>query len=221
MSQVVISARKRTNMGSGVASRLRRDGRVPAVMYGRSGEALALDLDALEFSKGTKGISESTILKLDIEGKAHEAFVKDTQRDIISGKLVHVDFYEVEKDKLLRAHVHLHIVGTAIGTRDGGIFENPLHEIEVECLPRNLPERIDVDVNALKVNEAIHVRDLKVGADVRIMSNGDQVIALVKYAKEEAAPAAAEAAPVAAAAPAAGAAAPAAGAAAPAAAPKA
>jgi large subunit ribosomal protein L25 len=157
-------------------------------MYGRAGKAQPIDLDALEFINSVRGISESTIVKLEIDGKAYEAFVKDTQRDITNGNILHVDFYEVESGVTLRARVSLHIQGNPIGVREGGILETPLHEIEVECLPKNLPERIEVDISDLKVNQSIHVRDLKLGDDVRLISNSDQVIALVKFAKVEAEP---------------------------------
>jgi large subunit ribosomal protein L25 len=202
MSQVVFAARKRTGAGSGEARRIRRAGRIPAVIYGRSGNAVTIDLNALEFTTGVKEISESTIVKVDVEGKTLDAFVKDTQRNILNGQILHVDFYEVEIDKLLRARVSLHVSGNPIGVRNGGIFESPLHDIEVECLPKDLPERIMVDVSALDVNQSIHVRDLNLGDGVRLLSGSDQVVALVKFAKaEEAAPVVEEAAvPVAAAA---------------------
>jgi large subunit ribosomal protein L25 len=187
MSQVVFAAKKRTDLGSGNSRRLRKAGRIPGVMYGRSGHAISLDVDALEFTNGIKGISESTIIKLDIEGDAHEAFVKDTQWSIISGTVLHVDFYEIERGVLLRAKVAVHASGNPAGVREGGILELPTHEIEVECLPKDLPERIDVDIAELKVNQSIHVRDLKLGESVKIITSGDQVIALVKFAKAEAA----------------------------------
>jgi large subunit ribosomal protein L25 len=154
-------------------------------MYGRSGQAQPIDLDALQFTNSVRSISESTIVKLEIDGKTHEAFVKDTQRDITSGNILHVDFYEVESGVTLRARVSLHIHGNPIGVREGGILETPLHEIEVECLPKDLPERVDVDISELKVNQSIHVRDLTLGKDVRLISNRDQVIAVVKFAKAE------------------------------------
>jgi large subunit ribosomal protein L25 len=163
-------------------------------MYGRKGAALSIDLDARDFTNSIKGVSESTIVKVDVDGQVHEAFVKDTQRDITSGNILHVDFYEIEGNTLLRARVSLHIHGNPIGVREGGILETPLHDIEVECLPRDLPERLDVDIAALKANQAIHVRDLALGAGVKLISNPDQVVALVKFAKAEAAPAAEEAA---------------------------
>jgi large subunit ribosomal protein L25 len=161
-------------------------------MYGRTGKAVSIDLDGLEFANGVKGISESTIVKVEIDGKTHEAFVKDTQRNITDGRILHVDFYEIESGVALRARVPLHIHGNPIGVREGGILEFPLHEVEVECLPKDLPERLEVDVSGLGVNQSIHVRDLALGEGVRLISGSDQVVALVKFAKAEAAAAAEE-----------------------------
>jgi large subunit ribosomal protein L25 len=196
MSQVVFAARNRVDAGSSGARRIRREGRIPAVVYGRLGKGLSIDLDALEFVNSVKGISESTIVTINVDGQAHEAFVKDTQRNITNGQILHVDFYEVERGVSLRAKVSVHVHGNPVGVREGGILESPLHEIEVECLPKDLPERIDVDVAELKVNQSIHVRDLLLGEGVRLISNPDQVVALVKFAKAEAESAAEETAAV-------------------------
>ncbi|MDR1586794.1 MAG: 50S ribosomal protein L25 [Treponema sp.] len=219
MSQVVLSARNRQGRGSAEARRMRRGGRIPAVLYGRTGKAISIDLDAQEFVNRVKNISESTIVKVDVEGKPYDAFVKDTQRNIINGSIVHIDFYEVESGTALRARVSIHLKGNPVGVREGGVLESPLHEIEVECLPKDLPERIEVDISELKANQSFHVRDIPLAEGVRLISNPDQVVALVKFAKAEAAaPAEAEAAAAEAAAsgaaPAAAGAAPAAGAAA-------
>ena len=209
MNQVVFAARSRSGIGSTKAGRIRREGRIPAVIYGTSGQAMPLDLDALEFTNGIKGISESTIVKISIDGETREAFVKDTQRDILNGKIMHVDFYEISQDTVVRARVPVYLQGNAVGVREGGVLEFPLHDIEVECLPRDLPESISVDVSELKVNQSIFLRDVKFGEGVRVLSNPDQVVVLVKFAKEEVVAPAPEAAAAAdaAAAPAAGAAA--------------
>jgi large subunit ribosomal protein L25 len=220
MSQVVLAAKNRQKMGSAESRRIRRSGRIPAVIYGRSGEAVSIDLDAQEFMRRVKSISESTIVKVEVDGKPYDAFVKDTQRNILDGNILHVDFYEVESGVALRAKVSLHLHGNPAGVREGGMLETPLHEIEVECLPKDLPERIDVDISGLKVNQSLHVRDIPLGEGVKLISGADQVVALVKFAKAEAAPAAeaeaaagaaGTAAPAAGAAPAAAAAAPAPG----------
>jgi large subunit ribosomal protein L25 len=209
MSKVVLQAKNRQKTGSAESRRIRRGGRIPAVIYGRSGKALSVDLDSVEFVQGVKGISESTIVTVQVDGTSHDAFVKATQRNIINGKILHIDFYEVESGVALRARVSLHLQGNPIGVREGGILENPLHEIEIECLPKDLPERIEIDISGLKVNQSMHVRDIPLAEGIRLLSNPEQVVALVKFAKAEAAAPAAEAA--AEAAP--GAAAPAAGAA--------
>jgi large subunit ribosomal protein L25 len=156
------------------------------VVYGRSGKALSIDLDALEFVNHAKGISESTIVTINVDGQDRQAFVKATQRNIVDGKILHVDFYEVEAGVSLRAKVSVHVHGNPLGVREGGILESPLHEIEVECLPGDLPERIDVDISDLRANQSIHVRDLALGEGVRVLSNPDQVVALVKFARAEA-----------------------------------
>ena len=185
MSQVILKARNRANKGSGEAQRIRRMGRIPAVIYGRTGKAVSIDLDAREFVNETKGISESTIVKVDVDGKPFDAFVKDTQRNILDGNVLHVDFYEVESGMSLRAKVTIQLKGNAIGVREGGVLEFPLHEVEVECLPKDLPERIELDISSLGANQSIHVRDLVLGEGVKLITSSDQVIVLVKYAKEE------------------------------------
>jgi large subunit ribosomal protein L25 len=196
MGKVVLQAKNRQKKGSAESRRIRRGGRIPAVLYGRSGKAVSIDLDASEFVKGTKGISESTIVNINVDGKAYDAFVKDTQRNILDGNILHIDFYEVESGVALRAKVSLVMHGNPVGVREGGMLETPLHEIEVECLPKDLPERIEIDISGLKVNHSIHVRDIPLAQGVRLLSNPDQVVALVKFAKIEvvAAPTEAEAA---------------------------
>ena len=186
MSQVVLSAKNRQKAGSSESRRIRRSGRIPAVLYGRTGKAISIDLDAQEFVRGVKGISESTIVKVNIDGKSYDAFVKDTQRNIIDGNILHIDFYEVESGIALRAKVTLHLYGNPIGVREGGILENPVHEIEVECLPKDLPKRLEIDISGLKVNQSLHVRDIPLAEGIRLLSGADQVVALVKFAKAEA-----------------------------------
>ena len=206
MSKVVLQAKDRQKYGSAESRRIRRNGRIPAVIYGRSGKSVSVDLDSSEFVKSTKGISESTIVKVEVGEKSYDAFVKGTQRNIIDGNILHIDFYEVESGVALRAKVSLVFQGNPVGVREGGMLETPLHEIEIECLPVDLPERIEIDISNLKANQSLHVRDIPLAKSIRLLSNPDQTVALVKFAKAEAAaPAAAAAAD--AAAPAAGAAA--------------
>jgi large subunit ribosomal protein L25 len=185
MEDVIFQAKIRTETGKGVAGRLRKSGRLPAVIYGRNVAATAIDLNMQEFITGVKGISGSTIVQVEIDGKRHDAFVKAAQRTIQDGKFLHVDFYEIERGKLLRAKVRVHVNGNPQGVREGGVLEIPIHDIEVECMPKDLPRRIEVDISGLGVNQSIHVRDLALAEGVKLISAGDQVVALVKFAKAE------------------------------------
>jgi large subunit ribosomal protein L25 len=195
MDQKTFTAVERTKLGKGPVGRLRKDGKVPAVIYGRKGTSVSVSLEEKEVLKTLHEISESTIVKVKVGGKEIDAFVKDTQMDYLANRLLHVDFYEVETDRVLRAHVPLKMVGSPAGVREGGVFETNTHKIEVECLPGDLPERIEVDVSGLNLNQTIHVRDLKLSSKVKVHTAADQVIAAVKYAKEEKAAPVAEAVP--------------------------
>jgi len=196
MSKVVLAAKNRRETGSAVARRLRRSGRIPVVLYGKAGKSVSLEIDELEFVNGTKGITESTIIQVEVEGKSHSVFVKDAQRNILDGKILHLDFYEVESDQIIHAKIQLVIKGNPIGVREGGLLEVPRHEIEVACLPAKLPERLFIDISELKIGQSVHVRDIPIGDGVKLISHSDDVVALVKFPKgvsatttEEAAPA--------------------------------
>jgi large subunit ribosomal protein L25 len=194
MEHRTFAAINRTETGKGASGRLRRQGRIPAIIYGGNNKTIPITLDETEYIKHHHDLTESTLVTVKLDGKDHTVFVKDTQGDILTGKVLHVDFYEVEKGKHVRTHVVLRIVGVAEGVRAGGVFENPTHMIEVECDPSVLPEHLDVDVSKLGVNQSIHVKDLNINPEIKLISSPDTVVALVKYAKEEAAAPAAEAA---------------------------
>jgi large subunit ribosomal protein L25 len=182
-----LAAKNRQETGSAVARRLRRGGRIPGVLYGKKGQSVPLDLDELEFVRGIKGVTESTIVKVDVEGKAYDAFIKDTQRNIMDGKILHVDFYEIEADAVLRSKVSVVIDGNPVGVREGGVLELPRQVVEVECLPKDLPERLFVDISDLKIGQSVHVRDLPLADGVKLVSSADKVVALVKFPKGAAA----------------------------------
>ncbi len=203
MNQSVLKAVTRKETTKGELNQLRAQGNIPAVIYGGGQAATHVLLDEKEFLRVASGISESTILGIDIEGKKVRAFVKSRQRENLTNRIIHVDFLEVVSGRILHARVPIHLVGVPVGVRDGGILENPAHEIEVECDPDHLPEKIEADVSGLLANHSIHVRDLPAMNGVKVLSSPELVVAVVKYAKAEAEAAAAPAAEGAAAAPAA------------------
>lgn len=186
MSQHIITAEPRTISTKGALNSLRRDGQIPAVMYNRHGKSVPLALGVKAFSKAVVGVSESTIVQLQVGADSFDCLIKERQLDWLRGKIDHVDFFEVENDVVIRAKVPVHLIGNPIGVREGGILENPVHEIEVECLPKDMPEKFEVDISDLHANHSIHVRDIAHADVVKIHSSLDQVVVLVKYAKGEA-----------------------------------
>ena len=207
MSEKNLSARLRTSdFGSAGSRRLLRNGEIPGVIYGK-GDNVHVIVNAREFNAKKSGFSESTLITLSIEGEGeHRVFVKSFQEDLLRNCIHHIDFFEVTAGHTVRTHVRIELEGMPQGCRDGGVLDQVIHEVEIECLPKDLPEVIKADVSALQLNETLRVDMLQVPATIRILTPADETVASVKAVKEEAAPAAddaaAEAAPAADAAPA-------------------
>jgi len=197
----VVEAEIRELLTKGANNRLRKSGKIPAIVYGHNAP-VNIAINERDFHNNFKKISENEIINLTIGKASRSVLIKDYQRDYLKGSIKHIDFYEIEKGHKLRTHVPIHIVGIAPGTRDGGILENALHDLEIECVAEKLPEFIEVDVGELIVGHAIHVRDVKAPEGIRILNNLEQVVASVTHVREEVAPVVAEVveAPVAAAA---------------------
>ncbi|HYR41707.1 MAG TPA: 50S ribosomal protein L25 [Terriglobia bacterium] len=198
MAEIVVSAKNRADRGKNAARRLRREGFVPGIVYGGKGENLAVAVDPKALQKVLRSeAGRNAILKLDIAGHgATNAILKSWQVDPIRESFLHADFYRIAMDVAIRVTVPIHVVGEARGVKvDAGILELVVREIEVECLPGDIPERIDVDVSDLGINQSLRVSDIPAPAKVKVLEAPDQVVVHVVSVKEEAAPAAA-AAPV-------------------------
>jgi len=188
-----LNVESRQGGGKSVAGRLRRDGKIPAVIYGHTSPT-AIAVDAREFRNAFKRITGNTIVELHMPGGVHEVLVKDYQRDNLTGQILHVDFYEFEKGKALRTRVPIRLTGNPVGVKEGGILESQLRELDLECLPKDLPEEIVLDISELGLDRALHVRDLTLPPGVKVLLASDQVVCLVAHrkAEEEVAPAAVE-----------------------------
>ncbi|HEY9593284.1 MAG TPA: 50S ribosomal protein L25 [Spirochaetia bacterium] len=188
-----LNVEMRQQGGKSVAGRLRGDGKIPAIIYGHTNPT-AVTVDAREFRNAFKRITQNTIVELHMPGGVHEVLVKDYQKDNLTGQILHVDFYEFEKGKALRTRVPIRLVGNPVGVKEGGILESHMHALEVECLPKDMPEEIVLDISELGLDKAMHVSNLTLPDGVRAIPAPDQVVCLVAHrkAEEEAAPAAVE-----------------------------
>lgn len=185
-----LAARLRTaDFGSAGSRRLLRNGEIPAVVYGKS-EPLHVIVNAHEFEMKKSGFSESTLITLHVDGEGdHSVFVKTYQEDLLRRCIHHIDFFEITAGHAVRTHVRVELDGNPVGCRAGGVLDQVIHELEIECLPKDLPEVIKADVSALDINETFRVDQLQLPAGVKVLEDGEAAIASVRMVKEEAAPA--------------------------------
>ena len=205
METLEIQAAARDKQRKRDAKRLLRNGKIPGILYGPKTAAVALALDQREFSSRVAGLEGSHLVRLKSESAQladKVALVKDMQYHPINGGVIHADLYEVDLTEKITVHVPLHFVGKAAGVVRGGILQPIVREIEVECLPLDIPEFFDVDVSALDIGDSVHIEQLVMPEGVSAVSEADQALVAVVPPTVEEAPAAPEvaegAAPVAA-----------------------
>jgi large subunit ribosomal protein L25 len=186
MDQVVLKAEKRDVVGKQVKA-LRRAGKLPAVIYGRHTEPINVLLDAHSASLVLGRLTSSSLVTIDLDGKEYPALVRERQRDYIKNRLLHVDFLTVSLTETLRASVAVNLVGVSAAVKDfNAVLVTNLQSLQVECLPGDLPERIDVDISVLaRPGEGIRVRDVVVSDKVRLLDDPDTMVAVATFAKVE------------------------------------
>jgi len=176
MDSKVLNATLREERGKGPARRYRMQGFIPAIMYGYRGTKI-LAVKRADFESIFEEIGEHSIITLNVDDKEKvDVIVKDYQIDPVKKNLIHLDFLEIESGKELRTEIPIKIIGESKGIKKGGILEEFLREIEVECLPKDIPEYIELDISELDLGDSFHVSDLKVKEGVKILSSADQVI---------------------------------------------
>jgi large subunit ribosomal protein L25 len=180
MEEIVLKAKRREVIGKQVKA-LRRQGELPAVIYGRKKEPIAITLNAREAGRILPGLSSSHLITVNVDGDRHTTLVREKQRHPVRGELIHVDFLAVSMTEKLRASVPLAFEGVSPAVEEqDGILVTSLEQLEVESLPRNLPERIMVDISGLQnISDAIYVRDLVVPKGVEVLTNQDEMVVVV------------------------------------------
>jgi large subunit ribosomal protein L25 len=186
MEKVVLQATKRDVVGKQVKA-LRREGKLPAVIYGRHTDPININLDAHSASLSLGKLTSSSLVTINVDGAEHIALVREKQRDYIKNRLLHVDFLAVSLSEKLRTSVSVHFVGVSPAVKDfNAVLVHNLEELEVECLPTDLPERIDVDISVLKrPGEGIRLKDVHVSEKVRLLGDPETMVAVATFAKVE------------------------------------
>ncbi len=182
MEEITLSVETRSDRGKGAARRLRRSGKVPAVFYGPKSSAMPIAVDRKDFASHVANLEGSHLIRFasstaDLQQRV--ALVREVQHHPVNGGILHVDFYEVDLTQRLRVTVPLHFIGKAKGVADGGILQPIVREMEVECLPSDIPQYIEVDVTALAIHDAVHLADVTMPANVSAVFETNEAVVTV------------------------------------------
>jgi large subunit ribosomal protein L25 len=180
MDKIVLNATRRTVTGKKVGA-LRREGKIPAIMYGHGFDPTTITLGLQETTLALRGVSGSSLVNVSLDGKEHAALIREKQRDVIRGTLLHIDFQVVSLKEKLRTVVGIELTGEAPALEDfNGILVNGISGVEVECLPQDLPERIVLDVSGLNnIGDGLFVKDVKLPDEVDILTDLEEMIAII------------------------------------------
>ena len=183
----VLEAQKRVPGTKNEARRVRRDGKIPAVVYGAGKDSLPITVDPRVVTRILNSeTGHNTIFDLSLNGEKTKAMIVDWQYEPIKGRLLHIDLKRIALDKVLRVSVPIFLVGEAVGVKqEGGIMEQMLRELEVECLPADIPSHIDADVTQLTFGKVLRVSDLPHSAKIKFLTDENQPVAHVTSVKEE------------------------------------
>lgn len=172
----ILQASNRKELRGSTLRRLRNEGNVPGVIYGKDLPSKAVYVDSVEFLKTIRITGKNGIINLKTDGESYEVIAHDVQTDPLKGEIVHVDFYKVDMKKEMDADVPIHLVGEAVGVKDGGIVQQTLHEISVRSLPSEIPEAIEIDISQLMIGDSLAVRDLPKGDHYEINNEPEEGI---------------------------------------------
>jgi len=180
MADITLVAEQRPEKGSRPSGRLRRAGKVPAVVYGLGIDTLMVTVPARDLGHILAGESgANTLISLQVDGDDVLTLARQIQRHPTRGELMHVDFIRIRRDVAVSAEIPVHLVGEATGVRDGGLMEQLIFNLTIEAMPGNIPVSLEVDVSALAIGDQIHVSDVPLGEGVATQVEGDAVVAQV------------------------------------------
>jgi large subunit ribosomal protein L25 len=187
MPEIVVAAESRNESGKNANRRLRTKGLIPGILYGAEKESIPVSVSPREIGSILRSASgENTLFDLDLAGKRRRVILKGFQLEPVKGTLLHADFFEVALDRILEVKVHIELHGTPVGVKvEGGVLDHVTRELEVECLPMDIPEKIVVDVSELALGKHLRVSDLQVPPRVKVLTEPDIVVVHVVAPRAE------------------------------------
>lgn len=179
MKEIAIAAMARAGVGKGPARQARRDGNIPAVVYGPEIEPMSVSVPEREFRAAMKAAHSSSILTLTVDGKENRVILRELQRDPVSNKVVHLDFHAISMSKPIYVSLPIKFIGVPRGVKtDGGIMQATMREMEISCLPSDIPDQFEIDVTDLGIGDSLHVEDLSI-PNVEILTPKNRTVVVI------------------------------------------
>lgn len=180
-----LHAQERGDFRQSTLSIMRHEGQVPAVVYGTNVDNKALYINAVDFLKTIREVGRNGVISLDLDGETYDVILSDYQMDPIKKEILHADFLAVDMSKEIEVNVRITLVGEAAGVKDGGVLQQPLHEVSITATPADIPQVIEVDVSNLQVGETMSISDIQGRTSYHINHEDDETIVSILPPRQE------------------------------------
>ena len=182
----VLQAKERKELRHSELKQIRTNGNIPAIIYGTKVDSKPVYVSSADLTKTIRQVGRNGVISLDVDGSKQDVVLTDYQEDSIKREIIHVDFLAVDKSSKINVEVRLVLAGDAAGVKDGGVLQQPLHQLSITSTPDNIPQQIEVDVSNLQVGETLTIADiLNQGSTFQINHENDEVIASILPPKQE------------------------------------
>lgn len=181
----VLQAKERKELTYSALRRIRENGNIPAVIYGAKVDSKPVFVSSADLTKTIRSVGRNGVISLDVDGKKHDVVLTDYQESAIKKEIIHVDFLAVDKSSKIHVDVRLVLVGEAAGVKDGGVLQQPVHELSITATPDQIPQQIEMDITHLQVGETIVVGDIPSGGGFTINNDNEEVVASILPPRQE------------------------------------
>ena len=182
---ILLQAEERTEEKQSTVRKMREEGNIPAVLYGKNVKSKAIFVNAADFIQTIRQAGRNGLITMKLNGSEHSVMLHDIQRDPVRKEIIHADFQVVDMTKEVEVDVNVQLVGEALGVKDGGVLQQPLHQLSVRALPTDIPSSIRVDVSSLEVGQTITVGDIQIDGKYEINHEPTEVLASILPPKQE------------------------------------
>ncbi|MBA1335492.1 MAG: LSU ribosomal protein L25p [Firmicutes bacterium] len=177
MSQAFLNGQFRSEIGKGPVNRLRNDGWVPGIIYGHNIDNVPVEVGSKEINRILRYYGENSLVGIDMGYGVKRVLIKEVQRDPVTRQVLHVDFQEVRHDQMIKTVVPIILIGKEVIEKNGLVLQHQLRELEVECLPQNLPKLVQADVSYMNIGESMTVADIEISEEISILNDDKEIIA--------------------------------------------